>query len=160
MKNLILYLFITPLKRLGGAFFNLVVQSYCIGYLKWKKVKYGVNIKFEGLLPSLTFKNGSNVTIGDNFLLRTGKNTGIDGTQSRIHVAEGAFLKIGTHSGMTNTSLCCNEKITIGDYVNIGAGCLIMDSNFHSTDWHDRMDRSNDTKNKKTAPIQIGDVVF
>ncbi len=53
----------------------------------------------------------------------------------------------------------CSDHITIGDYVNIGAGCLIMDSNFHSTDWRMRMTKE-DTKNARTAPIKIGDAAF
>ena len=61
---------------------------------------------------------------------------------------------------MTNTTIQCYQNITIGDYVNIGAGCLIMDSNFHSTDWHDRMDRRKDTSMRINAPVHIGNVVF
>lgn len=68
-------------------------------------------------------------------------------------------LNIGNHSGMSNTILDCSDSITIGNYVNIGAGCLVMDSNFHSTDWRVRM-TSEDTKHARTAPIVIGDVVF
>ncbi len=68
-------------------------------------------------------------------------------------------LKIGYHSGMSNSVIDCSDHITIGDYVNIGAGCLIMDSNFHSTDWRVRMTKE-DTKNTRTGPITIGDVVF
>lgn len=160
MKNLIIYCLLTSLLRLGGCINRLIVQYYCIGYLLWKKVVMESNIMFYGSIPSLTFKKNSDISFGENFILRTGKKYGIDGVQSRIHVAESAVLKIGKNSGMTNTTLYVDEKITIGDYVNIGAGCLIMDSNFHSTDWRDRMDRSIDIKKKKTAPIQIGDVVF
>lgn len=29
----------------------------------------------------------------------------------------------------------CKNEIVIGNHVNIGAGCLIMESNFHSLDW-------------------------
>ena len=37
---------------------------------------------------------------------------------------------------------------------------MIMDSNFHSTDWHDRLDRKKDIERHRNAPITIGDVVF
>lgn len=61
---------------------------------------------------------------------------------------------------MTNTIIQCHEEIIIGNHVNIGAGCMIMDSNFHSTDWRDRLDRRKDIENHRNAPIKIGDVVF
>lgn len=44
--------------------------------------------------------------------------------------------------------------------MNIGAGCMIMDSNFHSTDWRDRLDRRKDIQNHRNAAVKIGDVVF
>ena len=45
--------------------------------------------------------------------------------------------------------------------VNIGAGCLILDSNMHSTDWRVRADRKNDRPEKAAkAPVIIEDNVF
>lgn len=35
-----------------------------------------------------------------------------------------------------------------------------MDSNFHSNNWKDRLDRAKDIANHKNAPVVIGDVVF
>lgn len=61
---------------------------------------------------------------------------------------------------MSNTSIHCKQEITIGDYVNIGGGCMIFDTNFHSTDWRDRKDRKLDVENKKCAPVYIGNYVF
>ena len=79
---------------------------------------------------------------------------------SKITVLSNAELIIGKDSGMSNTVIQCHEKIIIGNNVNIGAGCLIMDSNFHSTNWKDRLDRAKDIANHKNAPVVIGDVVF
>lgn len=86
---------------------------------------------------------------------------GIDLPQwSHITVAPGAILEIGDHSGLSQFSIDCKEHIKIGKHVNIGAGCLIMDSNFHSTDYLVRRDRSLDKRLQKTAPIVIEDDVF
>lgn len=62
--------------------------------------------------------------------------------------------------GISQTSIYCKQAIEIGDYVKIGAGCLIIDSNFHSIDWRIRLDRSKATKMCKNAPINIGDYAF
>ena len=109
----------------------------------------------------LTFEKGCKVYFGNGFISRSGVDAGIDcGNGSKIYVGENAMLKIGEFSGITNSIIQCHEKIIIGSYVNIGAGCMIMDSNFHSTNWQDRLDRKKDVKNSRTAPVTIGNVVF
>lgn len=86
---------------------------------------------------------------------------GIDTTSvSQISVRKGAKLSFGNFSGISSTAIACTNEITIGNYVNIGAGCLIMDSNFHNLDWKVRMDRMTDWKTAKSAPIHIGDCAF
>ena len=131
-----------------------------MGYCRWKGARLGVNCRFYGNIPSLQFPKNGEVEIGDDFIVHTGKSDGIDGCPSRIFVAEGARLKIGRESGMTNSSIQCLEEVVIGNHVNIGAGCLIMDSNFHSSDWRDRLDRKRDVDNRLNAPVHIGNVVF
>ena len=155
-----IYFVIGSFRKLGGAIFNILTQAFCVGCCCWKGVHIGKDCRFYGSVPSLQFPKNANVEIGAHFIMRTGKRNGIDGEQSRIYVSEGAKLKIGNNSGMTNTTIQCLQEIVIGDNVNIGARCLIMDSNFHSTDWRDRMDRRKDTLMKHNAPVHIGDVVF
>lgn len=99
--------------------------------------------------------------IGKDFIIRSGATAGIDvGVGSKIVIEDGASLIIRDYSGMTNTVIQCHEHIYIGNYVNIGAECLIMDSNFHSTNWKDRTDRKTDISRCKNAPVTIGDFVF
>lgn len=95
---------------------------------------------------------------GNNLIINT---IGVDiFTNSHIVVCKNAILSIGSNSGITSTAIYCAEKIEIGNYVNIGAGCLVMDTNFHSTNWMIRMDRKRDIINAKTAPVKIDDFVF
>ena len=79
---------------------------------------------------------------------------------SHITVCKNATLSFGNNSGISSTSIYCAEKIEVGSYVNIGAGCLIMDTNFHSTNWRHRMDRRLDIQNAKTSPVIIDDFVI
>lgn len=95
---------------------------------------------------------------GNNLIINT---IGVDiFTNSHIVVCQNAILSIGSNSGITSTAIYCAEKIEIGNYVNIGAGCLVMDTNCHSTNWMIRMDRKRDIINAKTAPVKIDDFVF
>ena len=95
---------------------------------------------------------------GDSLII---SSYGVDVMEnSHITVCENATLTFGNNSGISSTSIYCAERIEIGDYVNIGAGCFIMDTNFHSINWRHRKDRSLDIANAKSAPVKIDDIVF
>lgn len=98
--------------------------------------------------------------IGKGGIIRSGNTNAIDIGYSKIVVKDNASLVIGNYSGMSNTTIQYYHKITIANYVNIGAGCIIMDSNFHSMNWHDRKDGITDVANSKVAPVEIGGYAF
>lgn len=106
------------------------------------------------------------LTVGDNATFTFGKalfliGGGITAAQRmQIIVNGGGKLCMGDYTGISSSSIFCKDEIMIGNYVNIGAECVIIDSNFHSTNWQDRADRKRDVQNAKTAPIYIGDYVF
>ena len=153
------------LYKLKNYFIFLYTSRWC-NYmsrlvLKASRVKCNLNKIFFLGECYLRIHPQSYVEIGDDFLVNSGLIASIDSTLgSKIVVMRGAKLTIGHHSGISDTVIQCHKQITIGNYVNIGAGCMIMDSNFHSTNWHDRLDRMSDIENKKDAPVHIGDVVF
>lgn len=104
---------------------------------------------------------GAKVKIGSNFICRSGYDEAIDNSEcSKITVRDGAKLCIGDYSGISNSVIYCDKEITIGNSVNVGAGCMIFDTDFHSTDWRDRENRRSDTINRKSKPVHIGDCVF
>lgn len=151
-------IFIKVLSRLGGV---LGFGWISMRLLKLYDVEFNPQCtRLNGLLR-IFVSNDAKVRIGDGFICNSGTKAAIDmGVGSKIHVACGASLIIGEYSGMSNTVIQCHENIQIGNHVNIGAGCMIMDSNFHSTNWHDRLDRKKDIANHRNAPVKIGDVVF
>lgn len=123
-------------------------------------IRTRASIKKSGgrLIDRVNLKIRGDFYSGNNLILN-GK--GID-TASNIslYVGANAKLRIGNNVGISQTSIYCKQSIEIGDYVKIGAGCLIFDSNFHCTDWEIRSDRSKDTKNAKSAPVKIGNYAF
>ena len=108
--------------------------------------------------------SGVKLSIGGTF--RYGKNVilnsiGIDLPKwSHITIADGAILEIGDNSGLSQFSIYCKERISIGQHVNVGAGTLIFDSNFHSADYSVRRNRLLDNKSAVTSPVIIEDDVF
>lgn len=137
-------------------------HKYALLYLKVHNVQYDETMPphfFGG--GKLWIEKGGNVSLGKDFVCRSSPLYCIDcGLKSKIVVKKNATLIIGNFSGISNTVIQCHKYISIGNYVNIGAGSLIMDSNFHSTDWKQRIDRKEDVKNARVKSVVIGDYVF
>ena len=85
-------------------------------------------------------------------------DSGLNG-KCRIEVRDNAVLTIGDNVGMSDATITCHEKITIGNNVLIGVGAQIRDTDNHSLNPQDRL-TGLDWKNKKNAPIVIKDNVF
>ncbi|MBR6938444.1 MAG: acyltransferase [Prevotella sp.] len=137
---------------------NIYLKSYI---LKKKCINTDIKqIRFFGF-SHLKFHSNSTINIGNNFICRSGVRETIDNSVcSKIIVKEGAILEIGNNVGISNTSIICTKSIRIGDYVKIGAGTLIMDSNFHSIDWKLRMSDKERTIIPPPREITINNHVF
>lgn len=61
---------------------------------------------------------------------------------------------------MSQVSITCKEHIIIGSHVQIGAGTMIFDTNFHNIDWRVRRNHQEDLRTAKNAPVIIGDDCF
>ncbi len=99
--------------------------------------------------------------IGRNFKMNNGarySDSGLNG-KCRIEVRETAVLSCGNNVGMSDVTITCHEKITIGNNVLLGVGSQLRDTDNHSLNPIDRLN-GLDWKNKRTAPIIIGDNVF
>lgn len=132
---------------------------YCNFYLKINN-----NIKTDILFQGhtiLRISSKAHIQIGKSFICRSGINNQIDNNlKCKINVKDGAELTIGNYSGMSSTIILVSTKVEIGNYVNIGAGCIIFDTNFHSTDWKIRENRQEDTNHALSSPVIIKDHVF
>lgn len=138
---------------------NFYLKYSAVGYFIRKKVSYGTGFQLHGYSIFLIGKT-TQVKIGTNFKCH-GEGCGIEpGLPTLIKVADNATLTIGNDTGISNTSIHCYQEVTIGNYVKIGGGVKLFDTDFHSLDWRDRYDRKKDIANKKTAPIHIGNHVF
>lgn len=137
-----------------------VGQRANVCYLRKKKARFdSTSIRFDGI-TLLKIDNSAKVEIGDSFRCVSTKWLGIDtSSTSKITVFPNAILKIGRYTGMTNSVINCHLLVEIGSYVNIGAGTMIVDSDFHSLDWHDRRD-GVDVQKRVDKPVKIGDYVF
>lgn len=61
-------------------------------------------------------------------------------TKTIFNIAKGTFIRIGNNVGISNSALVAKGPgITVEDDVMIGGSCKIYDSDFHSTNFEERM---------------------
>ena len=111
-------------------------------------------------LPIIQRHRQSEIRIGRGMNLRSTTRSNPLGPNHPVIISTrraGARLTIGADFGMTGGSLVCDERISIGDRVWVGANTVIADTDFHPLDPQRRLVAPLDAK---TAPISIADDVF
>lgn len=162
MIGTFIVLIVDFLSKLTNAITKRFWHYYSLIYLDIHNVLYDKDMPphFWGR-NFVRLEKGAKVVLGKDFVCRSSPLYSIDcGMASKIVVKSNAELHIGDFSGIANSIIHCHKKISIGDYVNIGAGCIIMDTNFHSTDWKMRLNRKVDVLNAYNSSITIGNYVF
>lgn len=96
---------------------------------------------------------GENVTIVSNWKYN---GAGAGNAATHLYVKDKGKLTIGNNSGISNSVICATTSVTIGANVNIGTGCAIYDSDFHSVCYEQRINNTG----VKSAPIVIQDGVW
>lgn len=161
-KQLCMYLFVVykGTQRVLNKVQNIILGGVFKGEMYYHHVCYNPDdVNIVGL-PLINIGKQCKVEIGNCVSIVSGVRNGIDASVcSKINVKDYATLRIGSNSGMTNVVIQCHESVTIGNYVNIGAGSMIFDTDFHSLYWKDRYD-GTDVSKRATKPVTIKDFVF
>ena len=111
-------------------------------------------------LPIIQRHRRSSIRIGQRMNLRSTARSNPLGPNHAVIISTrrpSAVLTIGDDFGMTGGSLVCDERITIGDRVWVGANTVIADTDFHPLD---PQRRGENPLAATTAPITIADDVF
>ncbi len=122
-------------------------------------VEIGGDWRLYGL-PIIQRHRDSEINIGRGANLRSTPRSNPLGANHPVIISTrtaGARLAIGDDFGMTGGSIVCDERITIGDRVWVGANAVITDTDFHPLEPELRRARPLDAK---TAPVTIADDVF
>lgn len=130
-----------------------------LAYWELRGIEIGAGWRCYGL-PIIQRHRRSQIRIGRNMNLRSTPRSNPLGPNHPVIISTRrpkAALIIGDDFGMTGGSLVCDERITIGDRVWIGANTVITDTDFHPLDPQLRRVRPLDAS---TAPISIADDVF
>lgn len=134
---------------------------------KIQGVKFGRNLK---VYYKFILGGDGRVIIGDNFTFSSGG--GINPISRNIQGSiytdfDDTVIQIGDRVGISSSCLWAMERITIGNDVNIGADCVIMDHDAHPIDYLQRrrsmafsIPYKEYSKLIPSAPIVIGNDVW
>ena len=108
----------------------------------------------------LLINKGGKIQFGSDCIINSHKFKNIIGgdTRSSIVIEKNAKILIGNNFRMSNSAICCANKITLGNNVMIGGGCKIWDSDFHPINTNQRILTPN--SNYISKEIKIEDNVF
>jgi acetyltransferase-like isoleucine patch superfamily enzyme len=125
--------------------------------LLWWNVKCKGKVVFAGL-PIIIKHHKGRIDIGKNCVIKSASWSNTAGVNRRclIQAWENATIIIGDGCGLSGAVISAMDSITIGDRVNIGVNCTLLDCDRHSIDAASRF--TGDSGNK--APIVIGDDVW
>lgn len=123
-----------------------------------KGVSVGKSHETKG---GLCIKNKGTITIGDRVRINSkgSANPIGGGEKTYFQVLSGGKLVIGNDVRISNSAITARESVTIGDYVRIGAGVKIYDTDFHSLNPFERTAKP-EIINVATKPIVIEDYAF
>lgn len=129
-------------------------------YLRLMGCSLGEDV-VTGAIPVVFRSGNSKISIGDRTKLSSSVLQNPIGSGDRLVLAatgDNSKIVIGSNCGISCSTLYASMSITLGDYVNIGAGCKIMDTDFHPIGVSDR--RLHVADQIKSAPIAIEDDVW
>ncbi len=140
---------------------NEIRRWLLLPWARWalRGIELGPGWRCYGL-PIIQRHRRSQIRIGAGMSLRSAARSNPLGPQHPVIISTrrpGAQLLIGDDFGMTGGSLVCDERITIGDRVWVGANSVIADTDFHPLD---PALRARQPLAAQTAPVVIGDDVF
>lgn len=119
--------------------------------------EYGKNVTSANSITRLLIsKSAACVKIGNNVAFNNYDGPSWN-SKCCLQVKEGGCLIIGDNSGFNGAYIYCSTAVTIGQWVKVGGGSMLIDSDFHPLDSTKRREGFEDMK---SAPIVIDDDVF
>lgn len=138
------------------------IRRWLIAPMAWwrlRGLRIGAGWRCYGL-PIIQRHRQSEIRVGRRLELRSSASSNPLGPNRPVIISarrSGASITIGDDFGMTGGSLVCDQRISIGDRVWVGANAIITDTDFHPLNPEKR--RTHPLA-ANTAPVTIADDVF
>lgn len=145
------------IQQLINIFLYKLSTIYTKFVFKLKGVKFRSNLSVSGKVYMLK-RTDSSFTLGENVRINSGYRINPFGGEGKMLFILGkkAKLLIGNNVGISNSSIHCYKEITIENDVIIGGGVKIFDTDFHSINFKDRLDRPDMNIMKAAICIKKG----
>ena len=130
--------------------------------MKATNVTYGKGLLLKGV-PVIVNKNGAELSIGDNCVIKSSFLSNLVGLYSRTIILTrrpGAFIHIGNNVGISGATIYARKGISIGDNTAIGGNVKILDNDFHPLDWEKRNELLFDPKGGESDLIPSKEIVI
>ncbi len=101
--------------------------------MKLTGVRYGKGLQLKGV-PVIFNQRGAELTIGDGCVIKSSFLSNLVGLYSRTIIVTrrpDAYIRIGSHVGISGATIFARKGITIGDHTAIGGNVKILDNDFH-----------------------------
>lgn len=157
------------IKRILARFINIPRKIRQVYYICWNYfmlwangVEIGKNMKIYNRIY-LTKHPTAQVIIGNNlvFISGDGFNPLCRNLRGCIYAGEGAKIKIGNDVGISSACIRAKQYIKIGNNVNKGGDCILLDTDAHNMNYKIRRKRDGeDGRTANSAPIIIEDDVL
>lgn len=141
--------FFIVIKQLIEKLFNNFYNSLV---LNKERVQLSGDLKIRG---RLYLKNKGHISFGTNVRINSSLSSNpIGGDNRAILIATSSGnIDIGNNVGFSNIAIVSTKKIKICDNVLIGGGVKIYDTDFHSLDYKQRLDREKEIAVSKDVLI-------
>jgi acetyltransferase-like isoleucine patch superfamily enzyme len=140
-------------KNINIYFFNRIIHLIC--YLKG--VKLGNQVIFNGK-PIINRYPNSSITIGNGCKFNSAKysiSIGLDQSCAFATLGEDSEISFGNNCGASGLKIHAKSKVTIGNNVLLGMGCILVDNDAHHSNIEKREQNIIPSR-----PINIEDNVF
>lgn len=147
------------LRKINNFKRDIITVYWCLkSGIKYKN-GYRISGRIYVIKPNI-FHSKSFLFIGEKFHSQSNINENLYGIiQPNVLniISPNSSIIIGNNVGISGSTITATEKITIGNNVLIGSGCIICDSDAHPIH---PLDRKDCIKKTKSSPIVIEDDVF
>lgn len=150
--------FDTPWK-ISNTLWSMVCYPFVRILFAYNGISWGRGWRFHGV-PIIQKHRQGLIKIGDCLSLRSTVRSNPLGPNHPVILSayvKDAQLMIGNHFAMSGGSICCADRITIGDNVALGANTTVVDTDFHPLSPAQRHAHQNAGQ---TAPVIIEDDAF
>lgn len=110
--------------------------------------------------PIIQKFKGSRIELGNGLIMRSWPSSNPVSPYHPVFLStrtEDAEIIIGDDFGITGGSIIAADRVEIGSRVLVGGNCLIIDTDFHSLNYLERVQKPGKITSK---PVAIGDDVF